>query len=246
MGDKNALEKYDPLRVVAGLAGGNEDVKSAAAENPGTAVAIIASVHTQGGASLPVLARALDNVLGLIQDRKARGLLDKHVTPEVQAEMVVVHGDLPSVIIQVADPEVIVAALESDAAQTQEVDRGHLVSVSFLIRAWARNAKDRNDWLALLEAEIGELILEDLLIAAVYFDAREDVDEISPDMWEEVGLDPMDAYERLDELLETDELPRFSELDVAVAGKRLRALRESFQQETSVEALRKLVEDIEI
>lgn len=242
----NTLEKYDPKRVVAGLAGGDKNIKAAAAQNPSTALAVIASVHNQGGINLPVLARALDNTLGLIADpAAARELLDAHLTSELQAEMIAVRGDLPSVMVLIVDPEVVVAALELDTAGVEE-DPSTTVSIALLILAWALNAKDREDWHELLQQEIGGATLRDLLIAAVYMDVREKIEEITPDMWVDVGLDSIDATDRLQELLNEDSLPNFSNLDVASARKRLRELRLTFEQETSSEAIVALVDKIDI
>lgn len=244
MDSQNPLQRMDPKRVIAGLVADDPVIKEAACVSPSTALALIAQVHNQGGANLPVLARALDQALGLIPDlSEARRLLDQHVTHEVQAEMAAVHGDLPSVLVHVADPTVVVGALELDASET---DPNGITSVALLIRAWAQNAKDRSDWSELLEQEIAGVVLRDLLIAAVYTDVGEDEEAITSDMWVEVGLDPNDASERLEELLKQDELPRFTELDIATARARLRELRERFQQESAPAAVRKLIEDIDI
>lgn len=246
MDSQNPLQRIDPKRVVAGLVADDPAIKGAASESPSTALAVIAQVHTQGGANLPVLARALDQALGLIPDpSEARRLLDQHVTHEVQAEMAAVHGDLPSVLVHVADPTVVVGALELDASKV-ETDPSGITSVALLIRAWAQNARARDDWSELLEQEIAGTSLYDLLIAAVYTDAGEDPEAVTPDMWVEAGLDPNDASERLEELLNQDELPRFSALDIAKARTRLRKLRQTFEQESAPAAVRKLVEDIDI
>lgn len=246
MDSQNPLQRIDPKRVVAGLVAGDPVIKGAASQSPSTVLAVIAQVHTEGGANLPVLARALDQALGLISDpSEARRLLDQHVTHEVQAEMAAVHGDLPSVLIHVADPTVVVAALELDASDV-ESDPSGVTSVALLIRAWAQNARERDDWSELLEQVIAGTSLYDLLIAAVYTDAGEDPEAVTPDMWVEAGLDPNDASERLEELLKQAELPRFSALDIAQARTRLRQLRQTFEQESAPAAVRKLVEDIDI
>lgn len=243
----STLQKYDPNRLVIGLASDDEQVKAAAAADPGTALSTISQVHGQGGKRLPVLARALDTVLGLIADPKeARQLLNDHLTPEAQAQMIAVHGDLPSVAVQLADPDVIVAALEIDT-DMESLSLGSALRVSLLIRAWAQNAKDRPDWDELLCREIADSTLRDLLIAAVYDDADEVESAISADLWKEVGLDPIDSAERLAQLLEEDELPRFTDLDIAEARKRLRELRQTFEKVSDPKkAMDDLSKDVDI
>lgn len=250
----NELERLDPSRVVAGLAGGDSSIKAAAAQNPSMALEVIATVYILGGASLPVLARALDNTLGLIADPvEACKLLDDHLTQEAQAEMVAIHGDRLSVVVQVADPAVIVAALEFDAAPEFDADgqkKRVLVSASLLVLAWAQNVSNRTDWEEILQQEIGETNLRDLLIAAVYASRLQGADEaglgISPDQWDDVGLEPTDASDRLQELIASDVLPRFSSLDEAAARKRLRDLRRAFEKDISHEVVVRLLKDIDI
>jgi hypothetical protein len=234
----NELVKHTSRMIVAALRGcGGEDkaavreeIKAAVRGNPGAALVAIGSMHGDKGSRLPALTQAVEKVLSTIEDREAaRRLLDANITPQTQAEMTACMGDLGSDLQMVVGREVILAALEADAG----FGEAHVVDALFQLSAWARNIKSRPDWNEILEGQINGVSLRDLLISGVYGDANEDPDDISPDMWEQVGLDPDEGVERLNLLIEEDTLTTFGELEVAKAQKRLRDMRLAYEDATA-------------
>lgn len=226
---KNNLTKFEPKNIIIGLAYGDPAIVAAARENPRTALAVIGNSYSDGQTNLPVLARATDEALGMIANPvEARKVLNQNLLPDAQAEMTAAHSDRLSVILQIADPQVVIAALETDVG----FGRVSAAEVCFLLMAWATNLKVRPDWEDFLEMEIGNTSLRDLLIAGLFMEV-EDVDDISPDMWTGLGLDPDADRERLMFLLEEDELPNFGQLEVATAHARLRERAKQFEDATA-------------
>jgi hypothetical protein len=117
-----------------------------------------------------------------------------------------------------------------------------------LVKAWALNLKDRPDWEEELDYKIGSsYTLRELLVVAIFYEhGSHDIADITPDVWVEVGLNPDEAQEFLTELIERDELPEFSELDIATARKQLRERTEAFLEETSDSAIAKIAEELDI
>lgn len=230
------LQRMNPRALIAGLLGGDSTIKSLVSHDPGTALALVADCEDRQ-LSIPMRAQAIDEVLGLISDpEKARRVLNDHVVPSSQAELVAAHGDLYSVILQVADQEVVLAALAQDAGDD------HQVGAALLIRAWAQNLKDREDYDELLQMEVGEYTLYNLLLAAIRSESRSP----TPDMWEGVGLDPFEAQQDFEELLASGRLPNINEIDVELARRNLRERGRVFESATSKKVVALLLDEVEI
>lgn len=241
------LQQLSDRKSIALLAGGDRTTRLSLRNDPLSLMESIASVHSRGDLPVPVLARALDETLSFISDaEEAREMLNDHFSPEVQAEFTASHSDLFSCVIQIADPEVVLSALEFDVGSMKYASTsGITITVGLLLRAWAANLKERDDWDEILEMEIANTSLRRLLVASVHFDADESVTD---DVWVQVGLDPHQADEIFSEMLEEGTLPKYSDLDVAKAQRRLRELRQTFES-SSTEALaelEKLVDELDI
>jgi hypothetical protein len=228
----NELARFDghPSQLVRELLRGEESdraaARAAAASSPSTALAILNSGYVSEKIGLPALARATDEVLGLVSNpAQAREMLNQEFGRDAQADLARAHSDLSSVIVQIADPQVVIAALVGDSYAPKKVD------VCWLLMAWAANLKDRKDWENLLEMEVAGRTLRDLLIAGVFHEANSDVEEITPDMWVKVGLE--EETERLLQMLEEETLPRFSSGEITHARIRLQEQRLAFEDALS-------------
>ena len=234
----NALERFNPEEVIRDLVLGTREIKFGTRGSPGTALAIVASRHSQSGKNLPVLAQALDAVLAQIPDPElARRLLEEHLLPEAQEEMIAIHSDRLSVVVQIASPNQVLAALARDVRD----GNSSLATAGLLLRQWAMNLCSRDDWDEILDMEFLDVPLRHLLLAMLFQQAGEDLEEITDDIWESIGLDADDSVELLRELLEDDALPTFSELEISQAQALVRMRRASFETATRV-----LVDEVEI
>ncbi len=182
-------------------------------EDPVSALQLIGSTSLARGQS----AKALDNIIGAIgDDAKAKDLVAEHVTAEVQAEILVAWGDRVSSLAQIADPETLIQAIFRMSHEEGHLD---LAVACATVRGLAMQIHDRSDWDEVLDLELSsDFTLRDLLVIAVAAevdpvdldpkDAGDDDedDETSSqgarpaDAWVNVGLNPDEAEERLEEL----------------------------------------------
>ncbi len=212
--DLNAL--LDPERAT--------EARRAVRENLSNALALLGQGRTNGDLTLAGQSRLFEEILGEIDDPdNAAELVNQNIDAEAAAEMIAVRGDLASVASTVVDADIIMAALLEDATESPAL-------LPLLIKAWAIKLLDRSDWEELLEREIGKYTLLDYLIAAI---AAEDEDP-SADQWVDVGLDPNDAMERLEELRDEKTLPKFSADDAEDAMEILRERRRTFDKTPTI------------
>jgi hypothetical protein len=174
--------------------------------------------------SLPAVARAFENTVTVLSEgpdgtTKARDHLAQHMTPELQSEIQERQGDRLTVGLQVVEPEVILAALALDTKDTS--DKQSLTMAGFYLLAWADSLREREDWQELLQMQVTkDYTLVQLIVAAAGVSGgTDDLDYL--------GIDLVDLN------IDLDEIPRFTELDVAMAKKHLRELRESYEAESS-------------
>lgn len=181
-------------------------------EDPVTALQLLSSTSLARGQE----AKALDNIIGAIgDDEKAIELVAEHVTVDLQTEILTAWGDRVSALAQIVDPETLVAAILEISSDAGQVD---VAVACATIRGLAIQISDRSDWSEVLAHELqNDYTLRDLLIITVAAEVEsvdedpsdddddDQVDKVSsrkrpPDAWVNVGLDPDEAEERLQEL----------------------------------------------
>lgn len=227
--DLTALFGHDRQRA--------DEARESIHANPSYALTLVDQGRTSGSLSLFVQSRMVEEILGEVSDLSvAREILEMNMSSEATAEILGVRADLPSVLAQLASPEVIIAALLEDVQsghsprKKDETTLG-FAEIALTLMAWAENLKERPDWEELLDHQVGSegnYTLRNCLLAAVLYEAGK-MEDLTPGHFEDLGLDPDEALAQLVELVEVDGLPKLTDDDVAEAQKRLRAKRQEFE-----------------
>lgn len=217
------------------LRGGEEaqEVRLAIRANPSSALQIL----TNDNSTLTQKGRAdvLDEILPEFSVAEARELLSEHFLPEQLAEVIAGRGDLPSSSILIVPMNDAIAAMLHDVqsySQEENTDGDNLINEGafILLRAWAYNLQDRNDWDQILKTQVipkttmgkGPFSLSDVLMLITLRQyPRTDIREIPGDIFEEMGINPLDAYERLQELKDEAGIPKLSTALLEKARMRL-------------------------
>ncbi len=221
------LGLVDPAR-----AGDREQVSALVLADPRSAFAIVAQPKEVTGLTPRGAADVLDGLVGVFTDpEEARRRMDEAITPERQAEILQARGDLPSSAADVADPDVLLMTIMRDTADGFDDEAFWM----FWLRAWALKLKDRFDWPEILEMEIDDdRTVRDFILAAVYIDAGldddESIDDISPDLFLEVGIDSDEGARRLQELEEDGRLPVMNDTDLERVRRRMAERRLEFER----------------
>jgi len=101
-----------------------KDARAAALDvikaNPSSALAALQRGDSVLGLSPKGSADVLDDVLGLFANPlEARQLMNDHLTPERQVELIQARGDLPAVVTDIADMQLIVDAIREEIGATK-------------------------------------------------------------------------------------------------------------------------------
>jgi len=172
-------------------------------------------------------ADVLDVLLDGVEPGKESEWLQEHLTPGRLRELMVARGDLPSVAMQISSAADVLGAMRS--AMT-----GTLIEAGIL--AWAHELKDRPDWDRMLEMKIKAHPLREYILAAIHlFHA-----EITPDVYVQVGLDPLEKDEFLEIMMNLPELG-----DFVLRDRHGRDRRNLFQTATSA-AVDKAADELDL
>lgn len=240
----------DAGRQFQKLIGGSREEKNAVRSvirlSPATALVAL----NRGGLGLTHRgeADALDEVLAEIPDTSAaQDLLEEHMTPARRRFLGTGRGDLPSVFPHVVSADdalaVLVDFFDEDAMTTsmEDPEVGSFLSnpkAYFITRFWALNYMERSDFDALLDYEIGVHTVRDMLLLSCWMTAGSPrlLRDISPDIYDQVGLECHFGLERLREMFdEADGPPNFTADEVEQARVQLSRRRKEIEEAPKVE-----------
>lgn len=192
-----------------------EETRAMIRSNPAGALAIIGD-RKNNRLSLWQNSLFMDEIVGQIEDPEvAQQLIADHISDGYTEELLAVRGDLPSSAATVVDPYRMVGAMMRDIG-IGEVD---IAARALVFMAWSLKAKDRSDWGEILEMEIEGLTVMDLILLGL----RVEYSDLTPDVFEDHGINALDGRERLRELRQ--ERAGLDELDVEQARTALGKLR---------------------
>jgi hypothetical protein len=215
-------------------------------------------------------SRVAANILELITDEaedvdEACDLLNKHLSPAQQAELIAARGDLSSTAAMVCDLGTFLAAMAEDIQESityvafdgGRVDDLHESSqMAFkchLVLGWAMKARDREDYDEFLDSRFGSSSkVRDFVLVALWHDqgSPEDLDEITADAFEDLGIDGEMARDRLGRLIDSKKMPRLNKQGllklVAAKTKRRKRLEQEDLAIRARAATDKAVDELEI
>jgi hypothetical protein len=206
--------------------------------NPGGALALIAD-RDNNQLSLWQSALLFDEVVGQVPDvEECRQLIDDHVSPGTQEELLAIRSDLPASAAHVVDRERLIGAILRDIGAGE--DNTSARAIVFL--SWSLKLLEREDWPEILRMEIEDLTVQDLILLGIAWE-HGPLAEISPDVYELHGINAGEAEERLRDLLADGY--GLDDFDVEQAQKALGATRKaatSDQVNNLAEAARRAAE----
>lgn len=198
---------------------------------PAYALALIAN-HTDMGLTLRGAADCLDLVVEQVEVGEVRALLEGNLTDDQRAELLGGRSDLFSSAVHLASIPDVIRAIGFDIGETFSETDPTGEGASLAVRAWAYKLKDREDFNEILNAEIGGRSVREHLLTNIYFehiygqpvtDELDEVDDpngepdsisvtvhdLSPSIFDDLGLDPDEDREVLLQLIEDNEFEDF-------------------------------------
>lgn len=203
--------------------------------NPKAALTVLNKPGSETGLSDRGAADVLDAVVGEFGDPdEVRGEIEASVRPQRQVELLRARGDLPSSAADVVDPSVVLTAVfdevQEAASYVGSLDDGVIddrVEQQLTLRSWAVKLRDRDDWDEVLEMEVGSWTVFHHLLVAIFLEQRHNIvrktdsgarylalEEIPADLFDQVGIDPAEAVEVLQEMLDDGQMPDIDDVDV--------------------------------
>lgn len=235
--------------------GGREARETAVAvirENPGVALEVLG----RGNAGLVGIGAS--NVLDVIaENMKPKDFREEFggcISDERRHILLAGRADLFSSAVMVASQEDVIASLiESIGLSDPDRDPGadDVSMMLLMVRSWAMKLMEREDYEEILEQMIGKFTLRQHLLFAVCmnhggFDGSLASLDVSPDMFEEVGLNPDEARDELAELMEDSEFEFPTAREFSQAKLELSKARAEAGKSSKVLESESVAEDLDI
>ena len=120
----------------------------------------------------------------------------------------------------------------------QRADRSFDTSAKpfLILRSWALKLRDREDYDDFLSKEVGRRTVREHLLIAIWHQAEcpEKLGEISPDLYDQFGIDPAEGRETLAGVLDADDPPAFTRDEFESARLELARRRERLEAAPTV------------
>ena len=212
----------DALVNAAANRGDTALMRQAVRDDPKSALALISLPGEQSGLTNVGRGRVLDFVMAEFPDpEQAREMVEQAILHEDRVAILAAHGDLPHAAADVLSLDDVIAAMLHEVEDVKEsrhlTEDDYYLSVMLrcgIVKAWAFKLKDREDYEELLNRPIdGDLTIRDMVLISIATENGvygEEVmvmldeddpepfgDELTNDMFENLGINPEEGRERL-------------------------------------------------
>lgn len=216
------------------------EVLAAITQNPMTALAALQHGHEALGlnerGAADVLEVVLEQTAEHYGEEMATQLMAMHLTSDRLAELLNGRGDLPSMSADLAPLEVVVEAVKEDMGA---LDARALLT----LRAWAMKLKDRADYPVFLQHQVPDgTTFKQILLYALALEAGSS--DIPGDLFEQVGLDPVEEQNLFEALAEEDDFPEFDEEEVAHAQASVAQRHEELERQKRKNEAQQAADDV--